>query len=106
MISEEEIEASVTYLQATAEQSARARANRVVLELGLKRTKALVMMKCNGNMPISAQEREAYASPEYELALDGLKQAIFEDERHRALRDAHAAKLDAWRTLEASRRAV
>src|SRR5512139_1671702 len=105
IITEEEIEASVTYLQATAEQSALARANRIVLEHGLKRVKALGMMKHN-NLPVSAQERKAYASPEYELALDGLRQAIFEDERNRAMRDAHAAKIDAWRTLEASRRAV
>lgn len=105
MISEEEVEASVTYLQATADASARARANRVVLEHGLKRIKALGMMKCN-NLPVSAQEREAYASPEYETALDGLRQAIFEDERHRALRDAHSAKIEAWRTAEATRRSV
>jgi hypothetical protein len=105
MITEEEIEASVTYLQATAEQSARARANRVVLEHGLKRVKALGMMKRN-NLPISAQEREAYASEEYEIALDGLRQAIFEDERNRAMRDAHSAKIEAWRTAEATRRSV
>ena len=105
MISEKEVEESVTYLMATADASARARANRIVLEHGLKRVKALGMMRCN-NLPVSAQEREAYAAPEYETALDGLKQAIFEDERHRALRDAHSAKIEAWRTAEATRRSV
>ncbi len=104
-ITEDEIEASVTYLQATAEQSARARANRVVLEHGLKRIKALGMMAHKG-LPVTAQEREAYASPEYETALDGLRQAIFEDERNRAMRDAHSAKIEAWRTAEATRRSV
>lgn len=104
-ITEAEIENSVTFLQATAEQAARARANRVVLEHGLKRIKALGMMAHKG-MPLAAQEREAYASPEYETALDGLRQAVFEDERNRALRDAHAAKIDAWRTQQATQRSV
>lgn len=105
MITEEEIEASVTYLQATADAAARARANRVVLEHGLKRVKALGMMRHN-KMAVNAQEREAYASDEYGIALDGLKQAIFEDERHRALRDAHSAKIEAWRTAEATKRSI
>lgn len=104
-ITEEEVEASVTYLQVTAEQSARARANRVVLEHGLKRIKALGMMASKGKS-VNAQERDAYASPEYETALDGLRQAIFEDERNRAMRDAHSAKIEAWRTAEATRRSV
>lgn len=104
-ITEEDVEKSVDYLQITAEQAARHRANRIVLEHGLKRVKALGMMAHKG-LPVTAQEREAYASPEYEMALDGLRQAIFEDERHRALRDAHSAKIEAWRTAEATRRSV
>jgi hypothetical protein len=104
-ITQDEVEASVTYLQVTAEQSARARANRVVLEHGLKRIKALGMM-AHKSLPVTAQEREAYASPEYETALDGLRQAVFEDERHKALRTAHEAKIEAWRTAEATRRSV
>jgi hypothetical protein len=104
-ITEKEVEESVSYLQITAEQSARARANRIVLEHGLKRIKALGMMAHKG-LPVTAQEREAYASPEYETALDGLRQAVFEDERHKALRTAHEAKIEAWRTAEATRRSV
>jgi hypothetical protein len=105
MISEKEVEDAVTYLQATADASARARANRIVLEHGLKRIKALGMM-AHKSLPVTAQEREAYAAPEYETALDGLRQAVYEDERHRALRDAQSAKIEAWRTAEATRRSV
>jgi len=105
VIDEAEVQRSVDYLMQTAGAAAQARANRVVLEHGLKRVKAIGMMKHNG-LPISAQEREAYASADYKTALDGLQQAIFEDEQHRALRDAHSAKIEAWRTAEATRRSV
>lgn len=105
MIDENEVQRSVDYLLQTAGDSAQARANRVVLEHGLKRVKALAMMR-HGNLPVSAQEREAYASDDYRVALDGLQRAIFEDEQHRALRDAHSAKIEAWRTAEATRRSV
>lgn len=105
MIDENEVQRSVDYLLQTAGDGAQARANRVVLEHGLKRVKALAMMK-HPDLSATAQEREAYASNEYKLALDGLQQAIFEDEQHRALRDAHSAKIEAWRTAEATRRSV
>lgn len=105
MIDENEVQRSVDYLHETAGAGAMARANRIVLEHGLKRVKALAMMKRN-NLPVTAQEREAYASDEYGMALDGLRQAIFEDEQHRALRDAHSAKIEAWRTAEATRRSI
>ncbi len=105
MITEAEAQASVDYLLGTAAKAARARANRLILEHGLKRIKAIAMVARN-NLPVSAQEREAYASDEYKVALDGLHTAIFEDEQHRALRDAHSAKIEAWRTAEATRRSV
>lgn len=105
MIDEKEVQRSVDYLLETAGASAMARANRVVLEHGLKRVKALEMQKVNGG-GVSAAEAKAYASDAYKIALDGLRQAIFEDEQHRALRDAHSAKIEAWRTAEATRRSV
>jgi uncharacterized caspase-like protein len=55
---------------------------------------------------VSAQERDAYASDSYQVALDGLKEAIFADEKMRALRDAHAARIEAWRTQQATMRSV
>lgn len=105
MIADTDVDASLQYILETASASAQARADRVTLEHGLKRIKALAM-KEHSQLPVTAQEREAYASPQYQTALEGLNRAVYEDERHRALRDAHSSRIDAWRTLEASRRSV
>lgn len=105
MISDADVDASLDYLMSSADESARRRATRTQLEHGLKRVKALAM-KDHSTLPVTAQEREAYASEAYRIALDGLAEAIYEDERYRALRDAHSSRIDAWRTLEASRRSV
>lgn len=104
MIPEKLAQESVDFLFASAIEAAQARANRSILEQGLKRVKAMEMQKVSG--AVSAQERDAYASDAYRVALEGLKEAIFEDEKIRALRDAHAARLDAWRTEQATMRSV
>lgn len=105
MITDAHVQESVDYLMETARSAALARANRVVLEHGLKRVKALEMQKVVGG-GVSAAEAKAYASDEYGLALDGLREAILDDEHHRALRDAHSARIEAWRTQEATKRSV
>ena len=112
----DDIQESVDYLLETAAPAAQARANRIVLEHGLKRIKALAMQKArdeherltNSKAPLAVtlQERDAYASEEYGVALEGLREAIFLDEGFRARRDAHAAKIDAWRTQQATMRSV
>lgn len=105
MISEEDVQSSVDYLFSSAIDAAKARADRHVLEQGLKRVKALEMQKVAGG-GVSAAEHKAYASDAYKTALDGLREAIFRDEQFRALRDAHSARIEAWRTSEATKRSV
>lgn len=104
MITERQVQESVDFLFESAVDAAQARADRSVLEQGLKRIKAVEMQKASG--AVSAQERDAYASDAYRVALDGLKEAIFADEKIRALRDAHAARIEAWRTQQATMRSV
>lgn len=105
MITEKQVDESVSFLFDTAVESAKARASRYVLEQGLRRIKALEMQKINGG-GVAAAEAKAYASDAYGIALDGLKEAIFADEKVRALRDAHAARIEAWRTQQATMRSV
>lgn len=105
MITVEQIDADVTWLLSSAPDIAQARADMVVLEQGLKRVKA-VAMSGHKALPISAQEREAYASEEYATALAGLREAIYRFERLRAERDARSARIEAWRSIEATRRSV
>jgi hypothetical protein len=104
MITEEDVQKSVDYLGKTARESAQARADRIVLEHGLKRVQAVEFMQAEG--AVEAKKMAALASPAYQTALDGLKEAIFKDEQYRALRDAHSARIEAWRTQEATKRSV
>lgn len=105
MISEADVQASMDFLFESALEAAQARANREVLEQGLRRVKALEMQKIVGG-GVAAAEAKAYASDAYGVALDGLREAIVADERFRALRSAHAARIDSWRTYQATMRSV
>jgi len=104
-INEQEIDRALDYLRDNASAAAQARANRIYAEEYRKSLKATIM-KRNADMAVNAQEREAYADPEYLAFLDGLKQAVFEDEKHRFLLEAAKAKCDAWRTQQATQRAM
>lgn len=103
MITDDEIQKAVDWLRDNADEAAQARANRVVMEEGRKCVKAK-LMKEHVKESIGAQEREAYADNRYQLHLDGLKEAVLEDERFRMLRAAADAKIEAWRTMQANQR--
>lgn len=86
---------------------AKAKAQRVYVEEYRKTKKALCMVAAEGNgfQTAAAQEREAYADPEYAELLKGLKAAVEEEERLRWLIIGAQAKIEVWRTIEANRRA-
>jgi len=54
---------------------------------------------------IGAQEREAYAHPEYRALLDGIKVAMEEEEKLRWDLIAAQASIDIWRTEQSNLRA-
>ena len=105
MIPEQDIEQACDFLRDNAEAAAKARAYRLYLEEFRKSLKAQIM-KEHIKLPVSAQEREAYADPRYLKHLEALETAIHEDERLRFLRGAALAKVDCWRTQEANRRGM
>ena len=105
IITDEDIEKAVDFLKNTAEQSAKYRAERLYLDEYRKSLKAL-LMKQNLDLPISAQEREAYASPVYIQHLETLKIAIERDEKQRFLRIHADAKIEAWRSMSANLRSI
>lgn len=105
MITEPQVQESMDYLFDSAMAAAQARADREVLEQGLKRVKAIEMRDANGKT-IGERETTAYASDAYKVALEGLREAITKDETFRALRAAHAARIEAWRTQQATMRSV
>jgi hypothetical protein len=105
MISDHSIEAAVDWLRDHATEAAQATANREALERHTSVVKALIMSRYVGE-PVNAQERHAYASDEYHKHLEGLKVAIFEDERMKHLRYAAEARIEAWRTMCSNNRAL
>ena len=103
LIPDADVEAAFDWLHENADACAEARANRMYLEDYAKVLKARIM-KEHVTMPVSGQEREAYASPRYEEHLEGLKLAIENDERMRFIKETKLALIDAWRTAAANRR--
>lgn len=100
-----QVQESMDYLFDSALPAAQARADREVLDQGLKRVKALEMRDSNAKT-IGERETAAYASEAYRVALEGLREAITKDEQFRALRGAHSARIESWRTQQATMRGM
>jgi hypothetical protein len=88
-----------------APKLAQAKANRVYLEEFRKTLKSQLMKGC-GLEAIGAQEREAYAHPDYSAHLDGLKAAVEAEELLRWRMVTDQASVEVWRSQEASNRAI
>lgn len=99
--------AALDFIRDNAKTYAKAKADRVYLEEFRKTRKALCMKAAEraGATTAAAQEREAYADPEYVQLLEGLQEATEREETLRWLMVAAQAKIEAWRTIEANRRA-
>lgn len=97
---------SLDFIRDNAPAYAQAKAKRIYLGEYRKTKKALCMRAAEsaGVNAISAQERDAYADPDYEALLEGLREAVEEEERLRWLMIAAQAKIEVWRSLESSRR--
>jgi len=83
-----------------------AKAQRIYLECFLKTKKALLMKEALelGFESAVAQEREAYASVDYQLLLKGLQVAIEKEETLKWMLVAAQMKADIWRSEQASER--
>lgn len=92
------------YLRDTAAEIGAAKADMVLAEATLKRTKALAMKASDANA-ISAQERDAYASSQYDAATQEVFNATKDYETLRAGREAANAKIAMWQTASANQRA-
>jgi len=83
---------------------AKAKADRIYLEEFRKSKKALLMKDALGKgiEAANAQEREAYADPEYQILLRGLQEAIEAEETLKWMLEAARMKTDIWRTEQAN----
>lgn len=98
--------ACLDFMRDHSAQYAVAKAQRVYLE-EFRKSKKAMLMKCaelEGINTAAAQEREAYADPDYVELLKGLQAAVQEEERLKWLLVSAQAKIEAWRTIEANRR--
>ncbi|NBT57944.1 hypothetical protein EBT16_04085 [bacterium] len=94
---------AVDFILENAKDFAAAKAQRIYLEEFRKSKKAL-LMKESFEETVGAQEREAYAHVEYRELLKGLKEAIEIEEKLRWDLIAAQARIDVWRSQEASNR--
>lgn len=99
---------AIDYMIANSKRYAQAKANRTYLEEYRKTMKAELCKEAlaAGFEAVNAQEREAYADPEYKQHLLAIKAAIEEEERLRWMLVAAQARIDVWRSMEASNRMI
>jgi hypothetical protein len=96
---------AVESLWKIAPEYAKAKAERVYLE-EFRKSKKSILMQSHGDKAIGAQEREAYAHPEYIGLLAALQVAVEREETLRWRLVACQTSIEIWRSQEASNRAV
>lgn len=95
---------TLEYIKNTAAKYAQAKANRIYVEEYRKSIKAGCMAK-KIDEPVNAQERFAYAHPEYIAHLEAIKEAVAIEEEYRWKLIAAQALVEVWRSLSANQRA-
>ena len=93
---------AVEYLIKTAPRFAKAKAERVYVENFLRSKKSLLMAKTEGS--IAAKEAYAYAHPEYQQLLDGLRAAVEAEETLKWKMIAAEMSVEIWRSEQANNR--
>jgi hypothetical protein len=94
---------AVDFIIANGKKAAKAKANRIYMDEYRKSLKA-ILMKRSMETAVNAQEREAYSHPEYVELLNGLREAVETEERLRWEMVAAQARVEVWRSQEASNR--
>ena len=96
---------AVDYIIKHSQEYALAKANVVYLEQFRKTQKALCF-QASLRSTMAEKEADAYAHKDYIAVLDGLKDAVEAAERLRWMLVAAQARIDIWRSQEASNRNV
>ena len=96
---------AVDYIYKNAPAFAKAKSDRVYLEEFRKTKKSLLMM-ASGESSAVMRETDAYALPEYQELLAGLRVAVEQEEALKWQLTAAQARIEIYRTSEASARAL
>jgi hypothetical protein len=92
----------VSYIMENAPKFAKAKGERVFIENYLRTVKSRLMNQEAGTL--GNKEAYAYAHPDYELQLKGLKAATEEEEALKFMLVAAQMRFDTWKTQEYSKR--
>lgn len=96
---------AVDYILANSRKFAEAKAQRVYLE-EFRKSKKAMLMAASKEATAVAREQEAYAHPEYVALLEGIREAVEVEERLRWELIAAQARIEVWRSQEASNRFI
>lgn len=96
---------AVNFMIKNAKAYAQAKAEVTFIEQFRKSKKAILFSNAMGNT-IAEKEAYAYSHPEYLDLLEGLREAVEEAERLRWMLVAAQARIDIWRSQEASNRGI
>jgi len=105
MITQDDAERAVDWLRNNADNIAQARATRLYMEQWLKSQRALLQCQQQG-MSAAASEAVALSHPDYLKSLSAFKDAVHRDEYMRWMATAAEAKIEYWRSQEATSRAI
>lgn len=105
MITDEDVERALDWLRDQATAIGQAKEAAVRAEKMLGHHKALAM-KLSGEAGVTAQEREALSSEDYVMAIERAAVSAGEYETMKALREAAALKIEAWRTMSSNYRSM
>ena len=94
---------AVDHIIKTAPKFAEAKAQRVYLEEYRKTKKALLMAESSAKTS-AEREQYAYSHDEYAALLEGLRAAVEIEERLKWELTAAQARVEVWRSMEASNR--
>ena len=100
--------AAIDFIVKNAPRYGKAKGHRIQIEEFRKSKKALLMKDAlkQGFEAANAQEREAYADPEYVELISGLAAAVEEEETLKWQMEAARMRVDVWRTEQANNRFV
>ena len=94
---------AVDFIRDNGKHYAAAKAERIYMEEFRKSLKAM-LMKQSMETAVNAQEREAYSHPDYVAHLKALRDAVKIEEKLRWEMVAAQARVEVWRSQEASNR--
>lgn len=94
---------AIDYLISVSGKHAEAKAQRVYLEQFRKTKKALLMNECEATSE-GARERYAYAHPSYQEVIDGLREAVVQEETFKFKIIAAQLRVEVWRSKNANNR--